>query len=308
MRAGRAHQRSDSLRNVQGRPSKIGPHRNRRRAAPEKYLSQRESDVRSCRQARDHACAQAGALQAIKPRDISTELEISAGWGASPVPRRNIERISSHALLSIIAFAAVLATQAAAAQSQFSIAGVHVGEKPADVLSRLRSEGYGVVKVSRSDSFRQRLSDARNAELRQPHDRVRTTDVGTIVATHYDQRIRVNFDDDATGSRIVSSIHYDASSVAHPFNRVRATMVRRYGRPRAEDGTGPVWCTNDTPDVCLAHGVRGDRLKVGHDYRGFDPAAELTTIELVAGNDLVGSWEEGFRAALAQVLKSRDAF
>lgn len=192
--------------------------------------------------------------------------------------------------------------------SPFTIAGINIGEKPTEVLRDLRREGYRIVKVSQSDSFRQRLSDARNAELRQPFSKAKTTDVRSVMATQADQRIRVNFDDDAIGSRVVSSIYYDASYVAHPFSRVRATMINRYGRPKVEDGTGTVWCINDPADVCLAHGVRGDRLKVGHDYRGFDPSSELTTIELVAGNDLSKAWLAGFREALTRLLQSKDAF
>lgn len=222
-------------------------------------------------------------------------------------------RIVASMAFPMLAFAAatvLLATPAAAKpmQSPFNIAGAHIGQRAADVLRGLRSQGYRIAKASQSASFRQRLSDARNAELRQPYDKVRTTDVGSVIATQADQHIRVNFDDDATGSRVVSAIYYDASSVAHPFGRVRATMIDRYGQPQAEDGTGPVWCANDAPGVCLAHGARGDRLKVGHDYRTFDPSTELTTIELVAGTNLVKSWQVGFRAALARLLKSRDAF
>ncbi|WP_294120635.1 hypothetical protein [Sphingomonas sp.] len=222
--------------------------------------------------------------------------------------RRLSDTFASVGYISTIALLCGSPAAAKPVPSTFSIAGVHIGQKPADVLSALRREGYRIAKVSQSDSFRQRLSDARNAELRQPYDKARATDVGNVIAAQADQRIRVNFDDDATGSRVVSAIYYEASSVVHPFDRVRATMIGRYGQPEAEDGTGPVWCVNDAPDVCKAHGVLGDRLKVGHDHRGFDHSAELTTIELVAGIDSSKSWQDGFRAALARLLKSRDAF
>jgi hypothetical protein len=210
--------------------------------------------------------------------------------------------------------AAVIPIGAAFAETspvnRFSIAGAYIGEKPADALNALKGEGYRIATVSQSDSFKQRLSDARNTELRRPFDKVRATDVASVIAIQADQRIRINFDDDAAGSRVVSSIYYQGSFVAHPFDRVRRTMVSRYGHPQAEDGTGPVWCTRDPPGVCLAHGVHGDRLKVGHDYRGFDPTSgpQFTTIELGAGNDLLDSWREGFHAALARLLKSTDAF
>ena len=156
--------------------------------------------------------------------------------------------------LAIAASGAIVATAISSAQAvtkpmppTFSIAGIHIGERPADVLSDLKRAGYRVVKVSQSDTFKQRLSDARNAELRQPNDRGRTTDVGSVFATQADQHIRVNFDDNSTGSRVVSAIFYEASSVAHPFGRGRATMISRYGQPQAEDGTGPVWTSMMCP-------------------------------------------------------------
>jgi hypothetical protein len=212
----------------------------------------------------------------------------------------------------IIAVAALLVNQAAPAagpvSGHFSVAGIQIGDRPAAALAALMREGYRIERTSRSDSFRQRLSDATNAELRHPSEKVRITDFASAFAEQGDQRIRVNFDDDATGSRVVSSVYYEASAVAHPFGRVRRMILDRYGRPRAEDGSGSVWCTTDPPDVCLAEGRRGERLKLGHDYRGFDPDAALTTIRLDAGKDLLDSWDAAFRSALATRLKSRDAF
>jgi hypothetical protein len=211
----------------------------------------------------------------------------------------------------ILAFAAALFAAQAPAQllsSEFKVAGVHIGDSPSDVLKALRAEGYGVTRVSRSDSFAQRLSDAKNAELRRPLDRVRSTDIEVIIAEEADQRVRVRFDDGATGSRVVSSVHYEASSVARPFSRILKTLVDRYGRPQASDGTGAFWCTNDPPDVCLAGGVHGGRLKVGHDYRCFNPSCELTTIELQPGTDLLNLWKARFDKALAPLLRSKDAF
>ena len=217
--------------------------------------------------------------------------------------------------LAALSFLAGLTFHSAAAEVgprpkglQLAISGIRIGQSPAASLKSLKSEGYRITSVVQSASFRQRLADARNAELRVPSDPAKSTEVSSVLATQADQHIRINYDDDATGARVASSIHFDASSVAHPFGHIRATLINRYGPPQAEDGTGSVWCTGDQPNICLAHGVRGNRLKVGHDYRGFDPASKLTTIELVAGDDLRKSWRDGFRGALSRLVKSKNAF
>jgi hypothetical protein len=119
--------------------------------------------------------------------------------------------------------------------------GIHVGENPSDAVNALMQQGYRITSTSRSESFTQRLSDAKNAQLRPATVAVRNTDIASIAAEQGDQRIRVNFDDDAAGVRAVSSVHYDASSLAHPFDRVLKTLIERYGRPQAGDGTGSVW-------------------------------------------------------------------
>ena len=210
--------------------------------------------------------------------------------------------------LALTAWAATAGSTPPSNRQHFSIAGIGIGDKPANVFSALRREGYLAIRVTRSASFTQRLTDARNAELRLPPNKTKVTDIGSVSAVVADQRLWIAFDDDATGSRVVSAVNYEASYVAHPFPQVRRKLIERYGEPQATDGTGSAWCSLDPAEICLAGGRRGQRIKVGFGYRGFDPNTELTTIRLEAGEYLLQRWKAAFRAALARSLKSRDAF
>jgi hypothetical protein len=192
--------------------------------------------------------------------------------------------------------------------SRLSISGIHTGDVSTQVFAALRRENYAVVRVSRSESFRDRLSDALNVELRQATRREQATAIDSVRALIGDQRLLIRFDDDAKGNRVVSSVHYEASSIARPFKLVGRMLTERYGPPTASDGTGAVWCEADPPQVCLASGVRGSRLKLGHDYRGFDLNSELTTIQLEVGTETRAGWAAGFKAALARLMRSKNAF
>ena len=213
--------------------------------------------------------------------------------------------------LALPAWAAVAGSTPPSGRQHFSIAGIGIGDKSINVFSSLRREGYKVIRITRSASFTQRLTDARNAELRLPPNKTKVTDIGSVYAVVADQRLWVTFDDDASGSRVVSAVNYEASYVAHPFPQVRRKLTERYGEPQATDGTGSAWCSLDPAEICLAGGRRGERIKIGFGYRGFDPTAEtaeLTTIRLDAGEYLIQRWRAAFRAALSKAVKTRDAF
>ena len=176
------------------------------------------------------------------------------------------------------------------------------------VTSALRHAGYQPTKVTVIDSYRQRLLNGRSAELGRQESGEHSKDNSSISAYFADQRIRVVFDDDSAGMRRASRVQYEASSLAHPFNAVGSELVKRYGQPQASDGTGSVWCVNDSDGACMNEANHSSRLKIGHDHRGFDASSELTTIELDAGADERRAWQEAFRRRVARAMASPNAF
>lgn len=198
--------------------------------------------------------------------------------------------------------------QSRSTQPSFAIADIHVGDSPSEVKASLRRAGYNLTKVTMTDSYRQRLLDARSSVLHGSGNRDKAKDVGRIAAFSADQRINVTFEDDSSGSRVVSKVYYEAPSLVRPFSIVRTEIINRYGAPLASNGTGSVWCVNDSKGACMDEANHSPRLKIGHDHEGFDISAELTTLELDAGADTKRAWMVAHRLDLARLLRSPDAF
>jgi len=207
-----------------------------------------------------------------------------------------------------VAVAPLPATPMGESQSDFAVAGIHIGDTPAQVREALSGLGYKIIKVTKFDSYQKRLLDARNLELRRAPTAATSLDVGSYSALLNDQRIYVRFDDNDSGTRVVAYVRYETSYKARPFPVVGKKLVERYGEPNAADATGAVWCIGGKQRGCGIGGNDGVWLKIGHDYLAFNGNAELTVIELHAGRDAERRWAAAYRADIARLLRSKDGF
>jgi hypothetical protein len=189
---------------------------------------------------------------------------------------------------------------------QFAVAGIKLRDAPQDVRTALTAAGYEISIVKQTDSYAQRLNDARAIELRRPRSKVRSLAVGSISASRQDQKIVVRFEDDSRGSRIVGQVSYVGIDIAHPFNSARTTLIQRFGPPTTNRPQSATWCLAGG-ETCDAGGVM-EKDSISVRAESDLSRRNVTSIQMSVGDDTRKAWDAAHRIDLKRSLSAKDAF
>ena len=187
----------------------------------------------------------------------------------------------------------------------YSVAGVRLGNAPDQTKSALLAAGYRIESVKPTDSYAQRLQDARSTELRLPTSKIRKLAIGILIAVREDQRITVRFDDDERGLRVAAEVRYVAADVAHPYSVVRQMLMDRLGPPTKVRPQSSAWCVGGGEDCDAGSVMDEDSIAVRAES---DLGRNITTINLRVGAITRREWNLAHRADLKRLVKAPNSF